>query len=164
MSCCSSVFFGTNRMFRCCIAMQMASASLVSFLPAHEWLHVLQGHDPYRMTELLELPLPIECACGSFDADQKRLQFPKNPKQLIASQPTREHLVSPPVNTMELENFLCQIDPDNLSLHGRPPSRTCCRHCGDHGRGAVHPIKWKANYGGLEVSDARRLKSLEDED
>jgi putative transposase len=29
--------------------------------------------------------------------------------------------------------------------------------------GAVHPIKWKAKYGGLEVSEARRLKSLEDE-
>jgi putative transposase len=30
-------------------------------------------------------------------------------------------------------------------------------------RGAVHPIKWKAKYGGLDVSEARRLKSLEDE-
>jgi len=29
--------------------------------------------------------------------------------------------------------------------------------------GAVHPIKWKAKYGGLEVSDAKRLKALEDE-
>jgi hypothetical protein len=29
-SCCSSVFFGTNRMFRCCTAVQIASASFVS--------------------------------------------------------------------------------------------------------------------------------------
>jgi putative transposase len=29
--------------------------------------------------------------------------------------------------------------------------------------GAVHPIKWKAKYGGLEVSDAKRLKALDDE-
>jgi putative transposase len=28
---------------------------------------------------------------------------------------------------------------------------------------AVHPIKWKAKYGGMDVSDARRLKTLEDE-
>ncbi len=28
---------------------------------------------------------------------------------------------------------------------------------------AVHPIKWKAKYGGLDVSDARKLKSLETE-
>ncbi|CUW39382.1 protein of unknown function [Magnetospirillum sp. XM-1] len=27
----------------------------------------------------------------------------------------------------------------------------------------VHPIKWKAKYGGLDVSEARRLKALEDE-
>jgi putative transposase len=26
-----------------------------------------------------------------------------------------------------------------------------------------HLYKWKAKYGGLEVSDARRLKALEDE-
>ena len=26
-----------------------------------------------------------------------------------------------------------------------------------------NPIKWKAKYGGLEVSEARRLKALEDE-
>jgi hypothetical protein len=30
MSCCSRVFFGTNRMFRCCTAVQIASASLLS--------------------------------------------------------------------------------------------------------------------------------------
>jgi putative transposase len=28
---------------------------------------------------------------------------------------------------------------------------------------AAHPIKWKAKYGGLEVSDAKRLRGLEDE-
>ena len=33
------------------------------------------------------------------------------------------------------------------------------------GRGgrAVHPINWKAKYGGLEVSDAKRLRALEEE-
>lgn len=27
----------------------------------------------------------------------------------------------------------------------------------------VHPINWKAKYGGMEVSEAKRLKALEDE-
>lgn len=27
----------------------------------------------------------------------------------------------------------------------------------------IHPIKYKAKFGGLEVSDARKLKALEDE-
>jgi putative transposase len=29
--------------------------------------------------------------------------------------------------------------------------------------GAVHPIKWKAKFGGMTVSEAKRLKALEDE-
>ena len=32
-----------------------------------------------------------------------------------------------------------------------------------HGISGATFYKWKAKYGGLEVSDARRLKSLEDE-
>jgi hypothetical protein len=36
-------------------------------------------------------------------------------------------------------------------------------HLCDRLVGAVHPIKWKAKYGGMEVSDAKRLKGLEDE-
>jgi putative transposase len=30
-------------------------------------------------------------------------------------------------------------------------------------RGRPSPFKWKAKYGGREVSEARRLKALEDE-
>jgi putative transposase len=35
----------------------------------------------------------------------------------------------------------------------------CCRH----GLSAAAFYKWKAKYGGLDVSEARRLKALEDE-
>ena len=35
--------------------------------------------------------------------------------------------------------------------------------CRKHGVSSATFYKWKARYGGLEVSDARRLKSLEDE-
>lgn len=28
---------------------------------------------------------------------------------------------------------------------------------------AVHPIKWKSKFGGMDVSDARKLKTLETE-
>jgi len=31
------------------------------------------------------------------------------------------------------------------------------------GWGTVHPINWKAKYGGMEVSEAKRLKALEEE-
>ena len=35
--------------------------------------------------------------------------------------------------------------------------------CRKHGISSATFYKWKAKYGGLEVSDARRLKALEDE-
>ena len=35
--------------------------------------------------------------------------------------------------------------------------------CRKHGVSSATFYKWKAKYGGLEVSDARRLKALEDE-
>lgn len=35
--------------------------------------------------------------------------------------------------------------------------------CRKHGVSSTTFYKWKAKYGGLDVSDARRLKALEDE-
>ena len=35
--------------------------------------------------------------------------------------------------------------------------------CRKHGVSSATFYKWKAKYGGLEVSDAKRLRSLEDE-
>ena len=35
--------------------------------------------------------------------------------------------------------------------------------CRKHGISSASFYKWKAKYGGLDVSDARRLKALEDE-
>jgi putative transposase len=35
--------------------------------------------------------------------------------------------------------------------------------CRKHGVSGATFYKWKAKYGGMEVSDARRLKALEDE-
>jgi len=42
---------------------------------------------------------------------------------------------------------------------GLAVTELCCKH------GVSSPIfyKWKAKYGGLDVSEARRLKALEDE-
>ena len=35
--------------------------------------------------------------------------------------------------------------------------------CRKHGVSSATFYKWKAKYGGMDVSDARRLKALEDE-
>jgi putative transposase len=43
---------------------------------------------------------------------------------------------------------------------GRSKTEEVCRR---HGISTTTFYKWKARYGGLEVSEARRLKTLEDE-
>jgi len=40
---------------------------------------------------------------------------------------------------------------------------TTAEVCRRHGISAATFYKWKAKYGGMEVSEARRLKALEDE-
>ena len=40
---------------------------------------------------------------------------------------------------------------------------TTADRCRKHGISSATFYKWKAKYGGLEVSDARRLRALEDE-
>lgn len=42
---------------------------------------------------------------------------------------------------------------------GMPTAEVCRKH----GVSLAMFYKWKASYGGLDVSDARRLKDLEDE-
>ena len=41
--------------------------------------------------------------------------------------------------------------------------RTVVEVCREHGVGESTFYKWKSKYGGLEVNEARRLKTLEDE-
>ena len=36
-------------------------------------------------------------------------------------------------------------------------------NCGCQREEAVHPINWRSKYGGLEISELRRLRQLEDE-
>src|SRR5712672_783372 len=88
----------------------------VVLLPAYEWLHVLRGHDLHGVTELLELPLPIECTGRGFDADEARLQFAKDLEQLLAADPTDQDRASLTVDTVELEDILCQVDTENVNF------------------------------------------------
>ena len=50
-------------------------------------------------------------------------------------------------------------------VHGRADHRGAktADTCRKHGISSATFYKWKAKYGGLEVSDAKRLKALEDE-
>src|ERR1700677_301365 len=64
--------FGINRRARAIVYRRADRLGVVGIvlLPAHERLHVLRGHNLHGVTELLELPLPIECTSRGFDADK----------------------------------------------------------------------------------------------
>ena len=48
-------------------------------------------------------------------------------------------------------------------LREQEAGATTADTCRKHGISGATFYKWKAKYGGLEVSDARRVKALEDE-
>jgi putative transposase len=48
-------------------------------------------------------------------------------------------------------------------LREQEAGQTTNEVCRKHGISSATFYKWKAKFGGLEVSDARRLRSLEDE-
>ena len=48
-------------------------------------------------------------------------------------------------------------------LHEREAGMATAEVCRKHGISGATFYKWKSKYGGLDVSDARRLKALEDE-
>ena len=56
-----------------------------------------------------------------------------------------------------------QRGTDNRDLAGGGGGAETPEVCRRHGISDATFYKWKAKYGGLEVSEARRLKSLEDE-
>jgi transposase-like protein len=64
------------------------------------------------------------------------------------------------------------MDHEAEPVHGRADHRDFARAgggaktadvCRKHGISSATFYKWKAKYGGLEVSDTKRLKALEDE-
>ena len=48
-------------------------------------------------------------------------------------------------------------------LREQETGATTAEVCRKHGVSSATLYKWKAKYGGLDVSDAKRLKALEDE-
>lgn len=56
-----------------------------------------------------------------------------------------------------------QRGADHRSVEGQEAGIATADVCRRHGISSATFYKWKAKYAGLEVSDARRLRSLEEE-
>jgi putative transposase len=52
---------------------------------------------------------------------------------------------------------------DHRDFEGEEAGVSVAELCSKYGMSDASFYKWKARYGGLEISEARRLKSLEDE-
>jgi len=61
------------------------------------------------------------------------------------------------VSTLHSEEQIIRILKEQEA--GAPTAEVCRRH----GIGESTFYKWKSKYGGMEVSDAKKLKTLEDE-
>jgi hypothetical protein len=109
-----------------------------------------------------ELALPIEGTSASLDADQTGVEFCDQLHEKFTSNATHKNAASFAIDTMQLEDVLSHIDSEDVDLHVYLPPDSSSQSQRRAG-GAVHPIKWKAKFGGLDVSDARRLKELERE-
>ncbi|GGY51979.1 hypothetical protein GCM10007148_21200 [Parvularcula lutaonensis] len=115
------------------------------------------------MAELLELARPAKGTIASFDCDGARLQATHYAEQLFTHHPPLEDRSAAPIGSVELEYVLRDVDPEDINGgHSSLQSLPTAESCRVGGR-AVHPIKWKAKFGGMDVSDARKLKVLETE-
>ena len=66
-----------------------------------------------------------------------------------------------PLDVIAVAMFPSEVVERLMMLSG--PGAKTADVCGKHGISGATFSKWKARYSGFEVSDARRLKSLEDE-
>ena len=152
---------GTKRMFGCRRAVQIASASVV-LLGLEQRLHILRCDDPPLVAERLEATLPDDRARAGLDADRAWRQASDDGEQVLPPDPALKNASAVRVGAIELEHVLRQVDPERLDGHR---SSLLCSDvpASPVGGRAVHPITWKAKYGGRDVSDAKRLRALEDE-
>jgi hypothetical protein len=63
---------------------------------------------------------------------------------------------------VKLEHVLGDIDAECLDSHRSSPSSCALSACRAEGR-AVHPIRWKKQYSGLESTQVRELKQLSED-
>jgi len=98
------------------------------------------------MAEGLKLPCPMVRRRTGFDADQARLKRPEQRQELIAPHLPAQDRLPLPIDPMNLENVLGDVEADrgNLHLDGSFPlmvtDSTILAHCNAAGSGAVHPI------------------------
>lgn len=97
------------------------SVITVILLAANKRLHILGADDRHAVSERLELTRPIEGACAGFDDDRTARDVTDNGEELLAKHPTLVDCPAAPVDPVQLEDVLCQVDTQHLDLHLSSP-------------------------------------------
>lgn len=192
MSCCSTVFFGTKGMVRLPRGdADGLSVVPVVLLPTHEGLHILRADNLHLMPEGFKLPLPIESPRTGFKNHRAWIDLGDDLDKLISHHPTLQDNTAVAIDAVKLEHVLGDLLPRKLRqcelesvafgrgwtmrrsrfseeqiigiLREQEAGMKVAEVCRRHGISDATFYTWKSKYGGLEVSEARRLKSLEDE-
>ena len=138
------------------------SVVAVILLPTHERLHILRADQLHFVSERFEFACPVECSRAGFEDDRAPINLREDLDELIAHHSALQHDVAAAVYAVELEYVLCDIDAEDLDSHCSSPSGCGLSACRAGGR-AVHPIRWRQEFGGLKTDQVKRMKELEAE-
>ena len=94
----------------------------IIFLPLHKGLHILRRHQLHLVPQCSQLTRPVMGRGAGFHANKAGRQLLEQLQQLPTRQPAPQHCLALRVDTVNLENRLCQIQPNNrYLLHRHSP-------------------------------------------
>jgi len=135
---------------------------LIILLMLDEWFDILRRDHLDRMAERFELPLPKKRPSAGLNANDTGLQLSNLCHQ--SSRRMRHFSTACPsaLAPCNWNTFWARSIPTNATVISLSILLRHTRSVADGGRD-THPIKWRAKYWGMEVSDAKKLKALEAE-
>jgi hypothetical protein len=95
----------------------------VVLLSAHKRLHVLRADDFYLVPERFEFPCPVKRARACFHDNDTGRNPGHDIKQLIAHHAPFQNSATIPIDAVQLENLLGDIDTNHMDGHWASPSQ-----------------------------------------
>src|ERR1700745_2774543 len=94
----------------------------VILLPAHKRFHILRANNFNLMPKRLKFTCPVERARAGLDDNGARINLRQDSKESITHHPTLQSDTAVPVDAMELEHVLGDINAEGLDCHESSPS------------------------------------------
>src|SRR4029077_8720437 len=85
------------------------------------------------------LAMPVMCSAAGFQADRARLALGKKLEHALTPDRLAQHQLAAPVDSVQIENLLCDVHPDSCNLHSGP-SRSSFRWSRYHRLALMKPL------------------------